>query len=198
MNSRRWRGAAAVWASLVSLGYAQDQPFTIQRPQAMIPLRSYLAPVVPPVRLANSNRLYGLIRAGSLYLTLRDALALAIENDLSLEIDRYGPPLVQSALERAKAGGPLRGVPSASAQVSSVDSGLGVNGSTVSAGLAGGGGGGGGGGGANTTIQQVGAVAPNFDPNLQSAMTFSHLSQPQANTILSETDELIQIGRAHV
>jgi outer membrane protein TolC len=158
----------------------------------MLPVRSYLAPTIPPVRLANSNRLYSLIRAGSLYLTLRDALALAIENNLSLEIDRYGTPLAQSALERAKAGGPLRGVPSASAQVSSVDSGLGVNGSTVSAGLANGGGSGAGSAGANTTIQQVGVIAPNFDANLQSAMTFSHLSQPQANTLLSQTDELIQ------
>ena len=192
MNPRRWRSALAVWAGLASLGYAQDQPFAIERPQAMIPVRSYLAPVIPPARLTNSNRLYGLIRAGSLYLTLQDALALAIENNLSLEIDRYDPLLAQSALERAKAGGPLRGVPSASTQVSSVDSGLGVNGSTVSAGLSNVGGSGAGGGGVNTTIQQIGVVAPNFDPNLQSAMTFSHLSQPQANTILSETDELIQ------
>jgi outer membrane protein TolC len=181
----------AVCACLASLGYAQD-PFVIERPQAMLPVRSYLAPTIPPVRLANSSRLYSLIRAGSLYLTLRDALALAIENNLSLEIDRYGTPLAQSALGRAQAGGPLRGVPSASAQVSSVDSGLGVNGSAVSAGLAGGGGSGAGSAGANTTIQQVGVVAPNFDPNLQSAMTFSHLSQPQANTLLSQTDELIE------
>jgi hypothetical protein len=158
----------------------------------MLPVRSYLAPTIPPVRLTNSTRLYGLIRAGNLYLTLPDALSLAIENNLNLQIDRYGPLLMQSALERAKAGGPLRGVPSASAQVSSVDSGLGVNGSTVSAGLSGNGGGGSGGGGVNTTIQQIGVVAPNFDPNLQSTATFSHLSQPQANTILSQTDELIQ------
>ena len=158
----------------------------------MPPVRSYLAPTIPPVRLTNSARLYNLIRAGNLYLTLQDALSLAIENNLNLEIDRYGPLLMQSALERAKSGGPLRGVPSASAQVSSVDSGLGVNGSTVSAGLSGSGGGGSGGGGVNTTIQQIGVVAPNFDANLQSAATFSHLSQPQANTILSQTDELIQ------
>jgi outer membrane protein TolC len=142
--------------------------------------------------MTNSTRLYTLIRAGNLYLTLQDALSLAIENNLNLQIDRYGPLLMQSALDRAKAGGPLRGVPSASAQVSSVDSGLGVNGSTVSAGLANNGGGGGGGGAGNNTIQQIGVIAPNFDPNLQSAATFSHLTQPQSNTILSQTDELVQ------
>ena len=179
-RARRLPTAALSLCAIASLSFAQS------------PVRPYLAPTIPPVRVTNSNRLYGLIRAGNLYLTLEDALALAIENNLGLEIDRYGPALAQSALQRAKAGGPLRGVPSASAQVSSVDSGLGVNGSTVSAGLGNGGGGGGGGGGVNNTIQQIGVVAPNFDPNLQSAVTFSHLSQPQANTLLSQTDELIQ------
>ena len=179
-RARRLPTAALSLCAIASLSFAQS------------PVRPYLAPTIPPVRVTNSNRLYGLIRAGNLYLTLKDALALAIENNLGLEIDRYGPALAQSALQRAKAGGPLRGVPSASAQVSSVDSGLGVNGSTVSAGLGNGGGGGGGGGGVNNTIQQIGVVAPNFDPNLQSAVTFSHLSQPQANTLLSQTDELIQ------
>jgi len=175
---------------------AQD-PFPMERPASPLPLRSYQAPAIPPARLDNSPRLFKLIRAGSLYLTVQDAIALAVENNLGLEIDRYGPPLMQSALQRAEAGGPLRGVPSASAQVSSVDSGLGVNGSTVSAGLSGGGNGGGGGGAANTTIQQIGVVAPNFDPTLQSAATFSHLSQPQANTLLSQTDELVQSVRTY-
>ena len=68
-------------------------------------------PTRPPIRLQNSSRLNGLMRAGNLYLTVADALALAIENNLNLEIDRYGPLLADSALERAKAGGPLRGVP---------------------------------------------------------------------------------------
>jgi len=183
--------AFALCLALAPLSRAQS-PSSIQRPGTMLPLRSYEAPTIPPVRLANTDRLYTLIRAGNLYLSLEDALALAIENNLGLEIDRYGPQLAQSTLERAKAGGPLRGVPSASAQVTSVDAGLGVNGSTASAGLSGGGGGGGGGGAGNTTVQQIGVIAPNFDPTLQSTMTFSHISQPEANTLLSQTDALVQ------
>ena len=109
--------------------------------------------------------------------------------------NRYGPLLAQSALERAQAGGPLRGVPSASAQVSSVNAGVGVNGSAQSAGLGGGGGGGGGGGTGNAAIQQVGAITPNLDPNLQSTTTQAHLTQPQANTVLSQTNALIQTVR---
>jgi outer membrane protein len=191
-----------ILAILLALGIAtsssaQNQPISVQQPQVRIPLRSYAAPTIPPIRLTDSNRLAGLIRAGNLYLTAQDALALAIENNLNLEIARYGPLMAQSALERAKAGGPLRGVPSGSAQVSSVNSGVGVNGTTASAGLSTGGGGGGGGGGGNSTIQQVGVIAPNYDPVLQSAVNFSHLTQPQANTVLSQTDALVQSIRVY-
>ena len=83
----------------------------------MIPIRDYMAPTIAPIRLTNSQRLYTLMRAGNLYLSAEDALALAIENNLNLEIDRYGPQLAESALERAKAGGPIRGVPSGNSQI---------------------------------------------------------------------------------
>ncbi len=126
---------------------------------------------------------------------MQDAIALAIENNLGLEIDRYGPLLAQSALERALAGGPIRGVPSASAQISSVNAGVGVNGSAQSAGLGGGGGGGNGGSSGNAAIQQVGAITPNLDPIMQSTITQGHLTQPQANTVLSQTNALIQSVR---
>ena len=126
---------------------------------------------------------------------MQDAIALAIENNLGLEIDRYGPLLAQASLERALAGGPVRGVPSASAQVSSVNAGVGVNGSAQSAGLGGGGGGGSGGSSGNAAIQQVGAITPNLDPILQSTTTQAHLTQPQANTVLSQTNALIQSVR---
>jgi outer membrane protein TolC len=153
--------------------------------------RPYRAPQIAPARLDNSARLQGLIRAGKVYLTVQDALALAIENNLDLEIDRYGPLLAASAYERALGGGPVRGVPSASAQVSSVDAGIGVNGSTASAGLLTSSGIGGGGGGGAASIQQIGAITPNLDPVLQNTTTFSHLTQPQANTVVSQTTALV-------
>jgi outer membrane protein TolC len=103
--------------------------------------------------------------------------------------------LAQTALERALAGGPIRGVPSASAQISSVNAGVGVNGSAQSAGLGGGGGNGGGGSSGNAAIQQVGAITPNLDPIMQSTITQGHLTQPQANTVLSQTNALIQSVR---
>ena len=175
---------------------AQDQQAEITRPGLPIPIRSYAAPTVSSSRPTNSQRIHQLLRAGKLYLTVQDALALAIENNLNLEVDRYGLVLAQTALERAKAGGPLRGVPSASAQVASVDSGLGVSGSQQSAGLSGNSGNSNGGSAGGAAIQQVGAITPNLDPVLQNTTTFEHLTYPQSNPIASQTASLIQ--SAHV
>jgi outer membrane protein len=194
--SRRFRLTTPALAVLLAGQSTLAQQVPGQTPissiQLKVPLKWYEAPTVAPIRLSNSSRLYTLIRAGNLYLSAQDAVALAIENNLGLEVDRYGPLLAQSALERNKAGGPLRGVPSGNSQVSSVNSGVGVAGTIASAGLSSGGGSGGGGGGGNATIQQIGAVTPNLDPVLQSSINFSHLTQPQANQAVSQTTSLIQ------
>src|ERR1022692_3102728 len=175
----------------------QTQPVGIQLAHVPGLIRPYMPVHTPPIRLLNSSRMHALMRAGNLYLTVSDALALAIENNLNLEIDRYGLLLAQSALERSKAGGPVRGVPSASQQVSSVDSGVGVNGSVQSAGLSSGNGGSSGGNTGGAAIQQVGQVTPNLDPVLQNATTFEHLSQPQANQVVSQTTTLVQSVHAY-
>src|SRR5580698_6788314 len=177
----------ALWIALAAAALLQaqppdaGQPVTIQLAKVPAAIRPYMAPSTAPIRLHNSSRLNGLIRAGNLYLTVADALALAIENNLNLEIDRYGPLNADAQLERAKAGGPLRGVLSASAQIAAPDLGVGVNGTIAAAGISnssnGGSGGNGGNGGA--TVQQIGAVVPNFDPTLQNVTTFSHATTPE-------------------
>jgi outer membrane protein TolC len=180
----------AVWLSLVVAAGA-EQPY-LERAHWPAPVRSYLPSKIPGAVLHNSSRLHRLIRAGRLYLTVQDALALAIENNLDLEVDRYGTLIARSTLERARAGGPVRGVPSASAQVASVNSGVGVNGSLFSAGLLNNNFGSNGGNGGAASIQQVGAITPNLDPTLQNTTTFAHLSEPQANTSISGTNSLVQ------
>jgi outer membrane protein len=70
----------------------------------------YAAKPVPPVNLQNSQRIFDLIRAGQLYLTLADAIALALENNLDIEVERYLPRIAQTDLQRAKGGGLLRGL----------------------------------------------------------------------------------------
>jgi len=58
----------------------------------------------------NSGRLGDLIRAGQIYLSLQDAIALALENNLDLEILRYGVRMAETDAYRASGGGTLRGV----------------------------------------------------------------------------------------
>jgi outer membrane protein TolC len=59
----------------------------------------------------NSQRVHDLIRAGNLYLSQADALALAIENNLDVELDRFSFRIADTDLERARGGGLLRGIP---------------------------------------------------------------------------------------
>src|SRR6476659_7656586 len=52
----------------------------------------------------DSPRLDKLMRAGNIYLSLRDAIALALENNLDLESARYNPKLSEANLKRVSAG----------------------------------------------------------------------------------------------
>jgi outer membrane protein TolC len=73
-------------------------------------LSQYRAPYMPPADLADSPRAQDLLRAGNLYLSLTDAIALAVENNLDVEYERYAPRIAATDLQRAKGGGALRGI----------------------------------------------------------------------------------------
>jgi outer membrane protein len=196
MMGAPFRKFLAVMLSASCLGplsWGQQQQ-TLPQPTGNIFLRDYSAPVVPPARLGNGARLRSLVQAGKLYLTAQDAIALALENNLDIESDRYNALLAQNSLRRAQAGGTLAGVPSASSQASSVTSGQGVAGSQQAAGIntsaANGSN-----GSSNTTIRQIGSVTPALDPVFQDVQTYSHLSQPQSNLTLSGITNLIDNKR---
>ena len=70
----------------------------------------YVAREIAPVDLTNSSRLDQVMRAGNIYLSLSDAIALAIENNLDIELERYNLPTAEAELLRAKGGGLLRGL----------------------------------------------------------------------------------------
>jgi outer membrane protein TolC len=181
------------WLSLATLVWAQDsQDIAPIRPQAPVIVRPYLPVTVPPIRLDNSERLHGLVRAGILYLTAQDAISLALENNIDVEIDRYNPLIAQWQLERSQAGGALPGVPSGAAQVGAVASGQGVTGSQASAGVSVPGSSSTAGRTANATISQIGPVTQNLDPIIQESSTFSHTSSPQPDAVQSEVYNLIQ------
>src|SRR5713226_5437240 len=65
---------------------------------------------VSPVNLQNSQRIFDLMRAGQLYLSLDDAIALALENHLDIELKRFLPKIADTDILRADGGGLLRGL----------------------------------------------------------------------------------------
>lgn len=73
--------------------------------------RPYRVEPAPPLRLANSVRWENLLREGKIYLSLEEAMALGLENNLDLAIVRYAPQFAAADEMRARAGGALRGVP---------------------------------------------------------------------------------------
>src|SRR5580692_11505786 len=153
----------------------------------------YQARSVPPIRLTNSPRLDSLIRAGNLYLTAPDVVALAIENNIDVEVQRYGPLLATEVLRRAQGGGALRSVGlgvAAGPQSVSLE-GVSVN-NSGSVALSGGNGVSSGGG----TVTQLGPSTPPLDPPLFALATYQHASIPQSNTFLIGTDALIQSTRS--
>lgn len=169
---------------------AQESPQVVTKPSVPIVIRPYRPTYIPPVRLTNSSRLNGLIRGGKLYLTVQDAIALAIENNLDLEVDRYGPLIAEWNLRRAEAGGPLRGVTTQNIAQNEVTGGQGVLGSEQTTGLLQSSGGSNGGSGGQ--VQQLGPVTPNLDPDFQNATEFQRLVQPQSNLVASQTNVLVQ------
>jgi outer membrane protein len=188
------------WFALFLMALAlQAQDTSIEPVHPMKPaiVRPYLAPQSPPVRMNNSGRLSDLIRAGTLYLTAQDAIALALEDNIDLESARYNPLIAAWNLERSQAGGALPGVPSAAGQAGSVASGQGVAGSQAAAGVGGGGGGGAGGGGGNATISQIGPIAQTLDPSIQESSVFSHITTPEPNATQSITSVLVDATHVH-
>ena len=65
---------------------------------------------VPKLFPGSSARLQSLVRDGKLYLSARDAISLAIENNLDVEIERYNLILADTDRRRAEGGGNLRGI----------------------------------------------------------------------------------------
>ena len=191
MSHFRTTFALALLSSATAL--AQTPEVSITGPP---PPNKYLAPVlkpfhlekrqVAPVKLANSPRLESLVRSGNLYLSVQDVIALALENNLDIAVQRYNPYLAREVLRRTEGGGFLRQVdtPVVAGPTSVSTAGISINGN----GLGAGGGLGGGGG----IVSQIGPVPPSLDPNLYFSASAGHNTTPLTNTLLNQTTALTQ------
>ncbi len=150
------------------------------------PLRWYTATAYPAPRLSNTPRLDDLLRGGKIYLSLSDAVTLALENNYDIAIARINLDIADTDLLRAKAGSSLRGV-----STGLVANTLGGSSSTITGGGGPGGtssGSGGGGTGASGLVLSTnggGPVPENRDPVLTGQLEYEAQDSPQANTIFS-------------
>ena len=162
----------------------------------------YMPRHVPPANMANTARIDGLLKDGKLMLSLDDAIALALENNLDIGIARYNLSIADTDLLRTKAGASFRGV--ATGLVSGTPGG-GVGGIGAAAGgggaggtSAGAGGAGSGAGGIVSSTLGAGTNVDSFDPFISGNLRVEHASSPLSNTVLNGVSSLQQnVGTAN-
>ncbi len=177
-----------VYLSIAPWSYAQERKEdTTPRLESSSPhwysrfTNPYQPRVVPPVNVSNTTRLDALLRAGNLYLSLQDAIALAIENNLDVEVERYEFEYANADLLRARAGASIQGIPT------NVNSGI----TGSAAGLI---------GNTNTGLAATGAqsslpLGTSFDPVLNGSISWGHASTPLANTVVSGLTQQIATNK---
>ncbi len=144
------------------------------------PIGPYLPRQLPQPNLSNTPRIDELMHDGKLYLSINDAIALALENNLDLAIQRYNLNIADTDVLRAKAGAAILGV---NAGVVQNTPGGGVGGIGATAGLSSGGtsiGAGGIGAGTNGLVSSTlgsGPTITSFDPIFTGTLQEDHFSQ---------------------
>ena len=160
-------------------------PPKLAMPHTWEPFGAYRSSTVPEPQLTNSPRLDQLIRDGKLYISLSDAISLAIENNLDVAIARYNLPIADADILRTKAGASFRGVNTGVVQ-GTPGGGVGGFGTGAPGAGAGGttGGAGGAGAGASGLVQSTlgaGTTVQSYDPAITGTMGIEHITQPLAN-----------------
>jgi outer membrane protein TolC len=161
--------------------FAPPQPFHVPMPHSRNPLAPYRPSTAPELDLSNSPRLENLIRDGKIYVSLRDAIAVAIENNLDLAYFRYNFPIAEADILRTKSGATANGVNTAVVQstqggfAASTGGGGGSSGSGYSAGN----------GGIVTSTLGQGTTVSSFDPYLTFNGHVDHTVVQEANQFLN-------------
>jgi outer membrane protein len=152
------------------------------------PFGPYLAHQVPPPSFGNAPRIETLLKDGRLSLSLSDAVALALENNLDLAIARFNLSIADTDIMRAKSGQPVRGVATGLVQ-GTPGGGIGGFGTGAPGAGAGGtsGGAGGAGTGASGLVQSTlgtGTPIDNFDPIIGGGLNLDHAAFPESSQVL--------------
>jgi outer membrane protein len=193
------RSAATILFAGIAIASCAQEPPAAPTPQNTpetrpVPVLNYAQPVshfpnpvgpytprhIAPPNLANTARIDSLMHDGKLYLSLNDAIALALENNLDIAISRYNLNIADTDVLRARAGASILGV---NAGVVQNTPGGGLGGIGASAGASTGGtslGAGGIGAGTNGLVSStlgLGPLITSFDPVITGTLQNDHLSQ---------------------
>jgi outer membrane protein TolC len=165
----------------------QNTTYKIPKPSRFDLLAPYKSVQIAEPSFANTARIDKLIRNGELRLSLDDAIALALENNLDLAIARYNLVIADTDLMRTKSGASVRGVATGLVQ-GTPGGGIGGFGTGAPGAGAGGtsGGAGGAGSGASGLVQSTlgtGANIQSFDPQISGNFNLEHSVTPLSNTV---------------
>jgi outer membrane protein len=155
----------------------------------------YRAPEVPVNRYQDTARLKSLLREGRLYLSLDDAIALAIENNLDVAVQRYLPVFARADVLRTESGSVLRGLqltvregppgvggPSSAVLTGGIDNTNSQTDLSLALGQI---------TGIGTAPLSSGPPIPSFDPNLIGQYGWIHNTNPQINESSLGTASLV-------
>ncbi len=150
------------------------------------PLAKYWPTSIPKASFENSVRLNDLVKNGKIYLSLADAIALAIENNYDIAIARYDLDIADTDILRTETGAAPLGAPSGlvtgtlGGSTSTLATGGGPGGTTVGAGGAGSGV-----SGLTLTTAGAGPAPENLEPTLNGTLQWERAFAPQVNPLFS-------------
>jgi outer membrane protein len=173
-----------------------DQDYA--KPQSPFPnvIAPYRSQSVPPPNLSNSARTDQLFRDGKMYLSINDAVAMALENNLDIVLQRYNLSIADTDLLRTKSGllglgvnqGVNQGTPGGQGGVSAGGTGsssTGASGTGAGGTQIGVGGAGAGAGGLVGSTLGGGPPLPSYDPVLTGNIQGERAASPQTNVFFS-------------
>jgi len=166
------------------------------------PFVIYAERPMPSVRETNVARLDQVLRDGKMYLSLNDAISMALQDNLDIGIQRYNLSIADTDILRTSAGaaalgvnaGLVQGTPGGATGTTSAggtgtsatgSTGGGVGGTTIGVGGAGAGV-----GGIVASTLGEGPPIDSFDPVITGQVQFERAIIPESNTVITGTNEL--------
>ncbi len=171
--------------------YTHLKTHTFRHP--FMPWAPYTPTDVPQPRLGNTPKLDDLLRDGKLYLSLSDAVTLALENNYDIAIARLNLDIADTDILRTRAGSTFRGVSTGlvtgtlGGTTSTITGGGGPGGTSSAAGGAG--------TGASGLVLSTNGGGPqpySFDPSLTATLEYERATTPQTSTLITGTNSLAQ------